>query len=81
MCIRDRPLGEDTPIGKFLRSRGEGVQQVCFRVDDLVSMISLLMDNGITMIDEVPRKGSHDTSIAFVHPKSTGGVLVELCQS
>lgn len=76
-----QPLDEDTPIGKFLRNRGEGVQQVCFRVDDLVSMISLLMDNGVTMIDETPRKGSHNTSIAFVHPKSTGGVLVELCQS
>ena len=76
-----QPLGEDTPIGKFLRSRGEGVQQVCFRVDDLVSTISLLMRNGVVMIDEVPRKGSHGTSIAFVHPRSTGGVLVELCQS
>lgn len=76
-----QPLGKDTPIGKFLRNRGEGVQQVCFRVDDLVSMISLLMDHGIIMIDEVPRRGSHNTSIAFVHPKSTGGVLVELCQS
>ena len=76
-----QPLAEDTPIGKFLRNRGEGVQQVCFRVDDLVSTISLLMRNGVVMIDEVPRKGSHGTSIAFVHPRSTGGVLVELCQS
>jgi methylmalonyl-CoA/ethylmalonyl-CoA epimerase len=76
-----QPLGEDTPVGKFLRNRGEGVQQVCFRVDNLVSMISSLMENGVIMIDEVPRKGSNDTSIAFVHPKSTGGVLVELCQS
>lgn len=75
------PLAEDTPIGKFLRTKGEGVQQVCFRVENLVSMISLLMDNGVIMIDEVPRKGSHNTTIAFVHPKSTGGVLVELCQS
>ena len=76
-----QPLAEDTPIGKFLRNRGEGIQQICFRVDDLDSMIALLMENGVRMIDETPRKGSHGSSIAFVHPNSTGGVLVELCQS
>ena len=76
-----QPLAEDTVIGKFLRNTGEGVQQVCFRVDDLDSMIKLLMENGVRMIDETPREGSHGSSIAFVHPKSTGGVLVELCQS
>ena len=76
-----QPLAEDTAIGKFLRDRGEGIQQICFRVDDLDSMIALLIENGVRMIDETPRKGSHGSSIAFVHPKSTGGVLVELCQS
>ncbi|MGY8670558.1 MAG: methylmalonyl-CoA epimerase [Candidatus Poseidoniales archaeon] len=76
-----QPLGDDTTIGKFLRNRGEGIQQICFRVDDLDSMIALLVKNGVHMIDETPRKGSHGSSIAFVHPKSTGGVLVELCQS
>ena len=74
------PTGEDTPIGKFLNKRGPGVQQICFRVEDLESLIKLLLDNGVTMIDEIPRKGSHGVSIAFVHPKSTGGVLVELAQ-
>ncbi len=76
-----QPLAEDTPIGKFLQDRGEGIQQVCFRVDDLVSMIALLMENDVRMIDKTPRRGSNGSSIAFVHPKSTGGVLVELCQS
>ncbi len=76
-----QPLAEDTTIGKFLHDRGEGIQQICFRVDDLDSMITLLMENGVRMIDETPRKGSHGSSIAFVHPKSTGGVLIELCQS
>jgi methylmalonyl-CoA/ethylmalonyl-CoA epimerase len=76
-----QPLAEDTTIGKFLRDRGEGIQQVCFRVDDLEATIALLVENGVRMIDETPRKGSHGSSIAFVHPKSTGGVLVELCQS
>jgi len=74
------PTGEDTPIGKFLAKKGPGVQQVCFRVEDIIEMISLLEDNGIRMIDSEPRKGAHGALIAFVHPKSTGGVLVELAQ-
>ena len=74
------PTGNDTPIGKFLSKRGPGVQQVCFRVENLEAMIELLVDNRIMMIDTEPRKGAHDALIAFVHPKSTGGVLVELAQ-
>lgn len=74
------PTSEDTPIGKFLSKRGPGVQQVCFRVEDIQSVISLMLDNGIQMIDTEPRKGAHGALIAFVHPKSTGGVLVELAQ-
>ena len=74
------PTGPDTPIGKFLNKRGPGVQQVCFRVEDINSMIELLTENGVQMIDKVPRRGAHDSLIAFVHPKSTGGVLVELAQ-
>ena len=72
------PTSEDTPIGKFLSKRGPGVQQVCFRVEDINSVISLMLSNGIQMIDTVPRKGANGAMIAFVHPKSTGGVLVEL---
>ncbi len=74
------PTGEDTPIGKFLAKRGPGVQQICFRVEDIEKMISLLLDNGIQMIDEVPKLGAHGAKIAFVHPRSTGGVLVELAE-
>ena len=74
------PTGQATPIGKFLQNRGPGVQQICFRVENLVGMISLLKENSIVMIDEVPRIGAGGKSIAFVHPKSTGGVLVELTQ-
>lgn len=74
------PTGEDTPIGKFLEKRGPGVQQVCFRVEDIYSVISLLVKNGIHMIDTEPKNGAHGALIAFVHPKSTGGVLVELAQ-
>ena len=75
-----QPTGPDTPIGKFLSKRGPGVQQVCFRVEDLEAMIALLLKNDIQMIDNEPRKGAHGALIAFVHPKSTGGVLVELAQ-
>ena len=75
------PTSQDTPIGKFLDKRGPGIQQLCFNVGDLVGLIGYLLDNGITMIDNVPRKGAGGKDIAFVHPKSTGGVLVELTQA
>ena len=74
------PTGKDTPIGKFIDRRGIGIQQICFQVDDIYSMIAHLENSGITMIDRVPRIGSKGCLIAFVHPKSTGGVLVELSQ-
>jgi methylmalonyl-CoA/ethylmalonyl-CoA epimerase len=72
------PTGPETPVGRFLERRGPGVQQVCFHVGDLEGLIAHLMANGIVMIDEVPRRGAGGKRIAFVHPKSTGGVLVEL---
>ena len=72
------PTGPETPIGRFLERRGAGVQQVCFRVGDLEGLIEHLMAHGVQMIDETPRAGAGGMRIAFVHPKSTGGVLVEL---
>ena len=75
------PTGEDTPIGRFLAKRGAGVQQVCFCVGDLEGLLAHLLANGIRLIDEVPRLGAGGKKIAFVHPSSTGGVLVELAQS
>lgn len=74
------PTGGNTPIGRFLGKRGPGVQQVCFRVENLEKVIAHLLDNGVKMIDSVPKTGAHGALIAFVHPKSTGGVLVELTQ-
>ena len=76
-----KPTGEETPVGKFIAKRGVGIQQICFEVSNLNDMINKLMMNGINMIDEIPRNGAHGKMIAFVHPKSTGGVLVELAQS
>ena len=74
------PTGDDTPIGKFIAKRGVGIQQICFEVEDIALMIEKLLDSGIKMIDAKPRIGSKNCLIAFVHPKSTGGILVELSQ-
>jgi len=75
-----QPTSEDTPIGRFLAKRGAGIQQLCFRVENLQALIDHLLDNGIKMIDNEPKLGAGGSKIAFVHPKSTGGVLVELKQ-
>ena len=74
------PTGPSTPIGKFLEKRGPGIQQLCLAVDDIEDMIAHLVNNGVRMIDSVPRKGAHNSIIAFDHPKSTGGILIELKQ-
>ena len=74
------PTSSDTPVGKFLEKRGPGIQQLCLAVDDLEAMIAHLMEHGVNMIDKEPRIGAHNSIIAFVHPKSTGGILVELKQ-
>jgi methylmalonyl-CoA epimerase len=73
-------LGSDTPVGRFLATRGPGVHHVAYRVDDLTASLARLRDEGVRLVDEVPRRGSRDTLIAFVHPKDMGGVLVELVQ-
>jgi methylmalonyl-CoA/ethylmalonyl-CoA epimerase len=73
-------LGPDTPVGIFLAKRGPGVHHVAYRVEDVAVSLSRLRDEGVTPIDQVPRRGSRDTLIAFVHPKDMEGVLVELVQ-
>lgn len=75
------PTGSETPIGRFLDKRGPGIQQLCFRVGDLQGLLNHLKENGVRLIDETPRKGAGGMMIAFVHPSSTGGVLVELAQN
>ncbi len=74
------PTGQDTPIGRFLEKYGPGVQQIAFRVDDLESLLSKLKTEGVRLINETPTQGAHGSRIAFVHPSSTGGVLVELLE-
>lgn len=68
------------PIGKFIAAKGQGVQHLAFRVDDLEAALAELKAKGVRLIDETPRYGAGGARIAFLHPKSTGGVLIELCQ-
>lgn len=75
-----RPLGPETPIGRHLAERGPGVHHVAYRVDDLAATLERLRAEGVRLVDEEPRPGSRGTTIAFVHPKAMGGVLVELVQ-
>jgi len=73
-------LGPDTPVGVFLAERGPGVHHLAYRVDDVAAALARLRGEGITPIDQTPRRGSRGTLIAFVHPKGMEGVLVELVQ-
>ena len=74
------PTSTDTPIGRFLEKKGPGVQQIAFRVDNLQELLDKLKSAGVRLINETPTSGAHESQIAFVHPSSTGGVLVELLQ-
>ena len=73
--------GDDTPVGKFLAKRGPGIHHVCVEVADIAAKLAQLKEQGIRLIDEQPRRGAGGMLVAFVHPASTGGVLVELVES
>jgi methylmalonyl-CoA/ethylmalonyl-CoA epimerase len=75
------PLSKETPVGRFIERRGPGVQQIAIDVADIESMISDLIDIGVRMVSEEPVIGSDGHRIAFVHPSSAGGVLIELVES
>ena len=75
-----RPLQPDTAVGRFLASRGPGLHHVAYRVDDIEAALDALRDRGVQLIDETPRAGIRDSRVAFVHPRSTGGVLTEIVQ-
>lgn len=73
-------LGPDTPVGRSLATRGAGIHHIAYRVDDIGAALEHLRAAGARLVDEAPRPGSRGTSIAFVHPATMGGVLVELVQ-
>jgi len=75
-----KPLGPDTPVGRFLAKRGEGLHHVGYSVANVSTALSELRAEGVETIDEVPRIGSGGTTIAFAHPKSAHGVLIELVE-
>ena len=74
------PISTDTPVGRFIDRRGVGIQQLAISVDDISETISKLLSMGIRMINTEPQIGHGGTKIAFVHPSSSGGVLVELVE-
>ena len=75
------PRSPEHTVAKFLDTRGPGLHHVSLEVADIVAQLAQAKATGARLIDEVPRAGAHDTQVAFLHPKSFGGVLVELCQS
>ncbi len=72
--------GAETPVGKFLAKRGPGIHHLCVEVNDINAKLSELKARGVRLIDEQPRIGAEGALVAFVHPSSTGGVLIELTQ-
>lgn len=70
----------ESAIAKFIDKRGEGIHHIAIEVEDVASELTRLKSEGIQLIDETPKRGAHEMLIAFLHPKSTNGVLVELCQ-
>jgi len=76
-----RPLGPDTAVGKFLARSGPGLHHVAYGTDDIESALESVRDAGLELIDEHPRTGIRGSRVAFLHPKSTGGVLTELVET
>ncbi len=70
----------DSPIAKFIEKKGEGIHHIAFDVEDIVSEIARLKEEGFVVLNEIPKKGADNKLVAFLHPKSTNGVLIELCQ-
>ena len=74
------PLDKESPISKFLEKRGQGIHHIAFKVDNIEKSLDELKAKGVALIDKKPRIGFEGGKIAFLHPKSTGNVLIELCQ-
>jgi methylmalonyl-CoA/ethylmalonyl-CoA epimerase len=74
------PTSDDSPVAKFLEKRGSGIHHIAIRVDDIEAAMARHLEAGARLIDEKPRNGAHNTRIAFIHPKSSDGVLFELCE-
>jgi methylmalonyl-CoA/ethylmalonyl-CoA epimerase len=75
-----QPSEPDSPLVKFLETKGQGTHHICFEVDDVEAEVKAFLEKGATLIDQKPRPGAHNTKVAFIHPKSSSGVLIELCE-
>jgi methylmalonyl-CoA/ethylmalonyl-CoA epimerase len=75
------PTAADSPVAKYIEKNGAGIHHIAYEVADIETAIAKLLFGGARMLDEKPRHGAHGTRIAFIHPKSSGGVLTELCQA
>ncbi len=75
-----QPAAPDSPLTKYLETKGQGIHHICFEVDDVEAEVKAFIEKGATLIDKTPRPGAHNTKVAFVHPKSSNGVLIELCE-
>ncbi len=75
------PTAADSPIQKYLDKKGPGIHHIAYRVDDLQKTLDTLKARGFRLIDEQPRAGAEGKKIAFVHPKSSNGILIELCET
>jgi methylmalonyl-CoA epimerase len=75
------PVGDAGPVQSFIEKRGQGIHHICLEVEDLAGMLVHLRHQGVKLLDEEPRAGAHGTLVAFLHPKSTNGVLIELVES
>jgi len=75
-----QPSEPDSPLIKFLKNKGQGIHHICFKVDDVEAEVKAFLEKGATMVDQKRRPGTHHTKVAFVHPKSSSGVLIELCE-
>ena len=71
----------DSPVQKYLDKRGPGIHHLCLEVEDIQGLLTRLKEKGVQLIDEKPRPGAHGCQVAFVHPKSTGGILLELSET
>ena len=74
------PTADDSPVAKFIEKNGAGIHHIAYEVEDIEAAIARLTADGARMIDTVPRNGAHGARIAFIHPKTSQGVLTELCQ-
>ncbi len=74
------PLNDDSPVAKFIARRGEGIHHICLGVDSVAESLEEMKQRGLQLIDNEPRLGAHNKQIAFIHPKTSNGVMIELSQ-